>query len=587
MHLLRSPARLAVLVFLAAISLFASCSRHLERPNIVLIVVDALRPDYLGCYGNSRPTSPRIDDLAHRGILFETAVAHAPWTKTSFACMLTSLYPFQHGVVDWESVMPDSIVTLPEVLREQGYTTLGIINMLGITGPYKVTRGFDKMSEGGKQEFDAAKTTDIAIELIKGSRVPFFLLVHYEDTHWPYRPLPEHVDLVRSEGDPDPFSATSTPPRRASERPSQENIDREKLLYSACIRRADDAIGRLVDFLDRGGMMKETVVIVTADHGEAFWEHGVRTHGFNLYDEAIRVPLILYCPTRFDKARRIAPQVRHIDIMPTIVELAGARDRGHREGTSLLGLIANGARPASSGSLFPANLGVSELNLKRVPDSRCVRTDTRKIIVEPATAFVELYDLATDPGETVNLWGTAAAARDSLWSVASRIPGANINGWRVGLTGADAASFQVKVSVAGVGHISDALAVAGPGELNLQVDPDSTSLTIDGRPKGLQLVLFDVEPKDAAVSFQAEFEGKTGPLFVNSGKNGRQRIGKAFTTSRSDGVGLPDAFRAARDSARAGVFVWWLPGEPAPRAGSEQPLTAEEKKRLKALGYIQ
>jgi choline-sulfatase len=258
----------AVLVAVSVSSL--SRSREADRPNLVLIVIDALRPDFLGCYGYPVPTSPTIDGLAQTGVLFETAVSHAPWTKTSFSSIFTSLYPFQHGVTGWEAAMPDSIATLAEILRARGYNTLAVINMLGLTGDSKVTKGFAKVSEANQRERDAVATTDAAIELIKDSREPFFIVVHYFDTHWPYR----YGSSVASE-------------------PSGNQADEAKQRYAACIEHVDESVDRLVDFLRQEGVLGNSALFITADHGDAFMEHGRASHGNFLYDEEIRVPLII------------------------------------------------------------------------------------------------------------------------------------------------------------------------------------------------------------------------------------------------------------------------------------------------------
>ena len=128
----------------AAVVLCCSGSPKIERPNIVLVVSDALRPDHLGCYGYRLPTSPTIDSLAASGILFETAVAQAPWTKASFSSMFTSLYTFQHGVLTWGSPMADTLVTLAEVLSRDGYETACVMNMIGMAGRL----GFFRVSTG-------------------------------------------------------------------------------------------------------------------------------------------------------------------------------------------------------------------------------------------------------------------------------------------------------------------------------------------------------------------------------------------------------------------------------------------------------
>jgi arylsulfatase A-like enzyme len=576
-----------------------SCSPSKGKPpNVVLVIVDALRPDYLGCYGCDRPTSPNIDGLAAEGTLFETAISQAPWTKPSFSTMLTSLYPFQHGVVDWESVMPDSVVTLAEVLRAHGYKTAAVINMLGITGDFKVTKGFEVVSEAPKRSRDAAGTTDDAIALIKESPRPFFIMVHYFDAHWPRRPPPEYVALVRSEGDPDPFAAVAGG-TQASAEPGPERVDRQRLLYAACVRYVDDAVGRLVEFLDRAGLGRETLLIVTADHGEAFWEHSTVAHGANLYDEVVKVPLIVRCPSGGQGGRRVACQVRHVDLLPTIVDFAGAADAEPREGMSLRSLIGGSGGGESvtakhagsdSGKIVPHDVALSETRLKKAPETRSARTLSEKLILEPATGLRELYDLRSDPEERVNIWGREAAGADSLEQLLTRLPGSSINGWRVALTGDAPRSGQAMDVTAGVGaggRLTRVRTVTGSGELAVDVAPDSTSLKITSRPDGLQIVLFDVEPEGTDVTFRATCEGTGGPAAVEVGEVGRGPIGRSFTLSTRAAAGLPRSFKQARASRAPSLSVWWLPGDKVGKVGARAALTAETMRRLRSLGYVQ
>jgi choline-sulfatase len=578
---------LAAVIMLSGLVLSSCTSSKPAAPNVVLVIVDALRPDFLGCYGYGRPTSPNIDQIARRGIVFDNAIAHAPWTKASFSTFLTSLYPFQHGVIGWESVMPDSVLTLPETLRGAGYSTMAVINMLGITGEFKVTRGVDKLSEADKGERDAFRTSADAIELMKSAPRPFFIMIHYFDTHRPYRVPAEYVDLVRKPGDPDPFLAQSVDGSREGERPPQEIIDRERVLYGGCIRYVDDAVGKIIKYLDESELSRETVFILTADHGEAFWEHGAMAHGSNLYDEAIKVPLVIDYPRKYSRPRRFDAQVRHIDLLPTILELAGASDSRRREGTSLCPLIETGKRPAAPARLLPQDAALCEGSLKKAPDSKCIRTNDLKLIVEPATAFCEMYDLQADPAESVNLWGKGVAGADSFFRLIARIPGTSLNGWRVALTGEPAGMVEVDVTLARGSRLTGVHKVSAPGALTLDIPADSTSLSIRARPNGLQVLLFDMEPRDARVTFKVRTAGPGGPTAVNVGKIGGRRIGERFTLGPQDATGLPDAFGQFRTQRAAAVHIWWLPGEEMREPGERAVLSPEAKKRLRSLGYVQ
>jgi choline-sulfatase len=332
-----SPSRTLAVVCLGLLGAgTAICAPEAPRPNIVVVVIDALRPDHLGCYGYERATSPAIDGLAAEGIVFDSAITHAPWTKATFATMLTSLYPFQHGVESWESVMSDTLVTLAEVLEGHGYETICVANVLGVAGRFNVLQGFAHASTVEQYKRTATKSNSDAFEIIRGTDKPFFLLIHYYDAHLPYFPPEGYIEMVGGRVGKVPRRFGRGPNDEVG-KPDDEVVADQMLLYDACIRYTDDAVREIVDFLDEQDLTDETALIVTADHGEAFWEHDVCSHGEQLYDEALKVPLILSYPAVFGDAKRIDTPVGHIDLMPTVLDLAGAADRGTVRGQVSLG----------------------------------------------------------------------------------------------------------------------------------------------------------------------------------------------------------------------------------------------------------
>jgi arylsulfatase A-like enzyme len=575
------------MVLLAAL-LSCAPERELEQPNIVLIVIDALRPDHLGCYGYERPTSPVIDGLADTGILFETAIAPAPWTKVSFSSFLTSLYPFQHGVVKWESIMPDSIATLSEVLHDHGYNTIALVNMLGITGRFRVLKGTDQISAAAKYERDARKATDDAIELITDSPQPYFIIIHYFDTHWPYRPPLKYVDMIRNQSDPEPTVSETRPADRETGVLPAHVKHREVSMYDGCIRYVDENVGRLVRFLDETGGRDQAVLMITADHGEAFWEHGFGSHGRNVYDEEIRVPLILNNPVRYPSDRRIENQVSLVDLVPTIVDLAGAPDSRHREGRNLNDLVDKGRAERGARGFLPADLEFCESTLRKAPDTKGIRSNDWKVIIEPATSLVQLYNLRDDPLETVNVWGKGGALGDSLLGLLLSVPGSSVEGWRLGFVKGDTdAAFSATARLsAGQRFVTVERLVSG-GDFELEISGDSSSFHVKANPKGQQIILFTAEPEDAVIRIEVDVEGEGVSDLISAGSAGIYSAGDVFALSRDEALGLPDAFDEYRRSKTAGACVWWLPGRPAREAGETTRLSPEERQRLKALGYIQ
>jgi arylsulfatase A-like enzyme len=412
---------LSTVLCIAALLVSCGTSPDEARPNIVLIVIDALRADHLGCYGYGRPTSPVIDALAADGILFETAITQAPWTKASFSSFLTSFYTFQHGVVDWAGVMPESLVTLPEALADEGYSTVCVVNMIGMGGRFGVLKGFEKVSESGKSGRDAGGATADAIEYLREIPQPFFMLLHYFDVHQPYTPPPRYVDLINVDTDIDPFGRKSLWRRGKDGLPSRKAVDKTMLLYDGCIRYVDDSLARLFDFLEEEGMRDNTIIILTADHGEAFWEHGVDTHGSTVYDEVLKVPLIISWPATIAGAKSVASQVRLIDLFPTVLEMARASDACRGEGVSLLPLM-EGRQVEAGEKLLPAHIAYADNGMVKPPRVKCLRTRDYKVIVNRETSEVEIYDLKKDPGETRNLAGGDLAGASALLTLMEHLP---------------------------------------------------------------------------------------------------------------------------------------------------------------------
>jgi choline-sulfatase len=575
------------LVFLLLVILPSSwlLSAEPARPSVVMVVVDALRPDHLGCYGYDLPTSPRIDELAAGAVVFDNAIAQAPWTKGSLATVFTSLYSFQHGVTNWDGVLPDRCVTLGEILRDGGYATIAVINMVGLAGRFGVVQGFDDISVALKHRRGAAATTDQVIDLMKQRAAPYFIVIHYFDVHVPYRPPLEYLDMmnaIREHG-----SAGAEP--SASEMPSRPKPADKILKYDSCVRYVDGEIGRLIDYLVDAGLRRETILIVTADHGEAFAEHGVYGHGAEAYDEAIRVPLIISYPARYTDPLRIEAQVRHVDLMPTILDLTGLEDDEHREGTSLAPLMDGAVRQSGARSIFPLDVAFCDCTARTIPGKMALRSLGWKIIVEPVTSLVELYDLKEDPGETTNLWGVGLPAEASLLEILKRVPSVSLRGWRLAMLGGRSGStYRAEVRVAGRGRFSQIGSIAGL-EKNLSVDvtEDSTSMNILDKVRGMHIVYFDTEPHDAAIEVTITRTSGSGPTVVHVGPSGQKQLGEKLSLRPQDASGLAAAFEDKHFSGESEVYMWWLPGRALEVAREKRSLTPEEKRRLKALGYIQ
>ena len=351
--------------------------------NVLLISIDTLRSDRMSLYGHSRPTSPRIDAWARaRGAVFDTAVATSPWTLPSHISMLTGLDAVGHGV-NHGRPMPQALYSLAERFRAAGYQTVAFTGGGYVHPEYGLAQGFDRFRAF---TFTVGDDGELASGTAKASRwlethadQPFFMLFHTYEVHLPYRPrqpwfgrFSEHdpalevvykTDRHRSE---DGFLSH----RRGSVRRADEALSTDIIpdayaslpgdLYDAGIAYMDEHVGRLLARLDGLGLSQRTIVVLTSDHGEMLGEHGTYGHLY-LYDENLLVPLVIADPARRGAGQRLKPQVRTVDIAPTILELAGQPAFPGVDGVSLVPLLEGGRLPPMTAWSYAAasNHGLS------------------------------------------------------------------------------------------------------------------------------------------------------------------------------------------------------------------------------------
>ena len=348
--------------------------------NLLVVTLDTLRADHVGSYGYAAARTPRFDGLAARGLRFARAATVVPLTLPAHSSLFTGTFPARHGVLDNGGYyLGEEHETLAEVLKPRGFRTGGFISAFVLDSRWGIEQGFERyfddfdLSRFEKQAgMDAIQrpgheTVDEALRWLAAERErPFFLWVHLYDAHTPYAAPREYAAQF-------PRSLAGA--------------------YDAEIAYADAQLGRLLDALEADGRLGRTVVAVLGDHGELLGEHGELTHGFFVYDSAVRIPLVVAAPGL--APRVVKDQVRIVDVMPTLLELLGLRAPPAVQGTSLLPL-ARGERlnlMALSESWFPRfHYGWSEL--------QAIQDERFKLIRAPRR---ELYDLERDPLETADL----------------------------------------------------------------------------------------------------------------------------------------------------------------------------------------
>ncbi|MFT4538216.1 MAG: arylsulfatase A-like enzyme/4-amino-4-deoxy-L-arabinose transferase-like glycosyltransferase [Planctomycetota bacterium] len=381
--------------------------------NVLLISIDSLRADHLGCYGYSRDTSPSIDALAAEGTVFLNTIAQAPWTLPSHASLLTSLYPRAHNATDGKRRMVRKVTTMARALRGEGYDTRAIVSGPFMQKKFGLDRGFDVYDDsnagGGHQEsYGAITSPDInekAVQALAAVQEPFFMFLHYWDVHYDYLPPapfdtkfdPDYTGSIHS----DDFIRNPSVTDEMSERDLEHVI----ALYDGEIGWVDQHIGALIAELKKRELFENTLIVLTSGNGDEFFEHGEKGHDHSLYDELLKVPLVMRVPG-LESAGVKPARVQSIDIMPTIMELVGVSIPSSVHGHSLVPLLVGGAweeRPAFSENRMTRKSRTEEERIQ----AWCVYEGSWKLILYEGDRYpTELYDLESDPHETTNLLGT-------------------------------------------------------------------------------------------------------------------------------------------------------------------------------------
>jgi len=402
-----------------------------QRSNVLLIVVDALRADRLECYGYGRQTSPTLNALAQEGALFGDDMSQGAETVVAVPTLLTGRLPREHGVLwvrrdDKVWVGPGlRLPTLATILKDNGYSTAAVSGNPLVGPSIGVERGFDSFDQRAGQVYawlhaSGADINACAYDWLRRYRrdKPFFLYLHYIDPHNQYRPpsafcvfgrpgyTPRDDKINKDLNDVfDPhLDKRVTRTMLLEHGLSERDVERMSDLYDGEVLSADHYIGELLGRLKREGLYDNTIVIVTADHGESFMDHRDLEHGGSLYQELVRVPLIIKGP-RIRGGQEVDDLVQSVDLAPTILDAVGISPNATMSGRSFY-------QELTSGKPIGDEVGIAELPAKSM---RAVRVGKLKLIEGPDR--VELYDLAQDPHELQDLAGERPNDVERLRSV--------------------------------------------------------------------------------------------------------------------------------------------------------------------------
>lgn len=380
-------------------------ARRPDAPNVIVILIDVLRADHLSCYGYERETSPIIDAFADEAILFENPVAASTFTKTSVASLFSGLPPHRHGVYygqfrsDTDDVLSDvlgnEIHTLAERMFDAGLHTEAWVENAQLRAYMGFSQGFSRYHDQ-PGEAEAIRLKHLAWLNGPTTSKPFFTYLHFLDVHGPYNP-------------PEPFYGKFGPKEnrlyglgyddwavfKYRTRYKGEVLDEEELAvmrnrYDECIASIDRWIGVVFDDLREHGLYDDSLIVITGDHGEGFWEHGFISHSTMPFEELVKVPLIVKLPGAAQGGKRVSQAVSHLDLVSTLVEAVGG-DTSGLEGQSLWPLLEDPETPLPPREHFV-----------EIHKTIGLRTDRWKYFLRP-TEEAELYDLESDPGEQNNV----------------------------------------------------------------------------------------------------------------------------------------------------------------------------------------
>ena len=396
----------ALLLLLTVLTAGCGLGRGPDGPeaasNVVLVSIDTLRADRLGCYGREPSFTPAIDAFCEEAVQFELAIAQAPSTLSSHASLFTSLLPHHHGASRTRrlALAPDHL-TLAEVLRDEGFATAAFHGGGQLDVVFGVGQGFEIYETPGHQPDQPPgeeafsdrfrPTVERAVAWLEEEKPErFFLFLHTYEIHHPYTPSPEDLAAIEAQYAgplPPDISIDLLRGINGGRTPlGPEDLRHIESTYEGEIRSVDAAFGRLMEGLRRLELHDTTLIVFTSDHGEEFGEHGmVGWHSHTLYDELLHVPLLIRFPGAWQGGRRLDAQVRLLDVAPTVLGAVGVERPGVFQGANLTHFVAGGP-PPSPYALSALDEGGTSL---RTPEWKRIRR--------------ELYDLTEDPGETLDV----------------------------------------------------------------------------------------------------------------------------------------------------------------------------------------
>lgn len=540
-----------------------------SKPDVLIVLLDALRADHLGCYGYARATSPEIDALARDSVRCMHAIAQASWTRPSVASLFTSTYPSTHGAVDRHLMMRPGLPTLGQSLRTAGYETYAFMTNPLCLPLWGIGTEFDRCLEliGEHYKRDDRVLDMVADWLEYTAGHPSFVYVHLVGTHNPYTAI-------------SPFDARFDSPNPDTR---QKTIDE----YDEGIAFSDAQVGELLRGLREKGRYDNTLIVLMADHGEQIYEHGVWGHGQSLYTEELRVPLLVKLPGSAHAGTRCDDLLEVIDIAPTILEAVGLPPEPRFQGTSFLPSV-RGEGPKQKTAYASLYLEEKSMYMSQTLDAKYMHD-----LVKPEQVW---FNLVEDPGEQHPLNQPFPEA-EKLETYASKATAMGAAGLNVLITPGNEGVNIVSGSVRGAGMGQPSIRYT-KSLSDVECDGNTASFSIrfgEGRKFSMDAAYwFDKVEQDSAhlhvatnpnaeIVLELAVDGKPLPpseILLKEPGGSHPMSGSAFTPvpladdPQLDPLILPRRFA---------VYVWYVPS--AENIGDEA-LSPEVRERLQGLGYL-
>jgi arylsulfatase A-like enzyme len=536
------------------------------RPLVIVYLVDTLRADHLPLYGYSRDTAPELSRFAKDAVVFEQAIASSSWTKPSVASLFTSLLPRDHGCVQFYTPLDPGLVTLAESMRERGFATGAVVvNSLVLAKGMHFDQGFSYFASPPAPH-RAGEVVDAALAFLDRRRgQPTFLYVHTMDAHTPYLPPP-------------PFDRKYQPhpePGRAAALPSDYKVplDRDRIVaqYDGAVAYGDQEFGRFLRGLRERGLYERALVVFLADHGEEFLDHRDWVHGHTLFDELVRVPLVLKYPDRREAGRRVAGQVQLIDVLPTILKSQGFAPPA--------GIAGRPLEESFSGKA-PERVAVLETKYREYV-AYGARTSTAKYVRHLYPGRSELaFDLGRDPRESRSHLPESSAAALALKQAAEAAVSPAAFRYRLRVDGD--ASYALRVRTTGWIDVFARVGLGSAERAEVFEDGQLLALSLEPQPGRPREIEFLTRPHGVPVWIDGlRGARRLRPREIRVAANGVPAGAVPFLFPD---VELVDGLFSRPPSTTRGVSMWLVPGHG--RSSQARGLDAEARLELKALGYL-